>query len=82
MRNFAFTKINYILLIAGLAIIVLGFILMSGEDTFNPEIFSDRHIKIAPMVCLAGFLFEILAILWPASKKSACKVDETTGSEA
>ena len=86
MRNFAFTKINYILLIAGLAIIVLGFILMSGdattEDTFNPEIFSDRHIKIAPMVCLAGFLFEILAILWPAFKKPACKVDETTGSEA
>lgn len=70
MKNFAFTKINYILLIIGLAIIVVGFILMSGsgttEEAFNPDIFSDMRIKVAPMVCLFGFLFEIVAILWPA----------------
>ena len=73
MRNLAFSKINYILLIVGLAIIVVGFMLMSGESTteeaFNPDIFSDMRIKIAPMVCLFGFLFEILAILWPAKKE-------------
>ena len=73
MRNLAFSKINYILLIVGLAIIVVGFMLMSGESTteeaFNPDIFSDIRIKIAPMVCLFGFLFEIVAILWPAKKE-------------
>ena len=72
MRNLAFSKINYILLIVGLAIIVVGFMLMSGESTteeaFNPDIFSDMRIKIAPMVCLFGFLFEIVALLWPAKK--------------
>ena len=72
MKNFAFTKTNYILLIIGFAIIILGFILMAGdattEDAFNPEIFSDFRIKVAPMVCLFGFLFEIVAILWPAKK--------------
>ena len=73
MRNLAFSKINYILLIVGRAIIVVGFMLMSGESTteeaFNPDIFSDMRIKIAPMVCLFGFLFEIVAILWPAKKE-------------
>ena len=73
MRNLAFSKINYILLIVGLAIIVVGFMLMSGESTteeaFNPDIFSDMRIKIAPMVCLFGFLSEIVAILWPAKKE-------------
>ena len=73
MRNLAFSKINYILLIVGLAIIVVGFMLMSGEssteEAFNPDIFSDMRIKIAPMVCLFGFLFEIVAILWPAKKE-------------
>lgn len=73
MRNLAFSKINYILLIVGLAIIVVGFMLMAGESTteeaFNPDIFSDMRIKIAPMVCLFGFLFEIVAILWPAKKE-------------
>lgn len=72
MKNFAFTKINYILLVVGLIIIVAGFILMSGdattEEAFNPDIFSDRRIKVAPMICLFGFLFEIVAILWPAKK--------------
>ena len=73
MRNLAFSKINYILLIVGLAIIVVGFMLMSGESTteeaFNPDIFSDMRIKIAPMGCLFGCLFEIVAILWPAKKE-------------
>lgn len=72
MNNLAFTKTNYILLIVGFAIILAGFILMAGdgttEEAFNPDIFSDRRIKIAPMVCLFGFLFEIVAILWPAKK--------------
>ena len=72
MKNFAFSKINYILLAIGFVIILAGFILMSGdattEEAFNPDIFSARRIKVAPMVCLFGFLFEIVAILWPSKK--------------
>ncbi len=72
MNNFAFSKINYILLVVGFAIVVLGFILMASEPTteeaFNPEIFNAQHTKVAPMVCLFGFLFEIVAILWPSKK--------------
>jgi membrane-bound ClpP family serine protease len=72
MNKFAFSKTNYILLVIGLAVIVLGFILMSGsgttEEAFNPEIFNDTRIKVAPMVSLFGFIFVIVAILWPAKK--------------
>ena len=73
MKNLAFSTINYILLAIGFLIIIIGFILMSGdattEEAFNPDIFSDMRIKVAPMVCLFGFLFEIVAILWPAKKE-------------
>ena len=71
-RNLAFDKTNFILLLAGMVLVILGFILMGGSGTteteFNPDIFSDLRIKVAPMVCLFGFLFEIVAILWPAKK--------------
>jgi hypothetical protein len=68
-ESFALGKENYILLIIGFAIIVLGFILMIGgksEDpnVFNEEqIFSFRRITLAPIVVLAGFIFEIWAIM-------------------
>ena len=73
MSDFAFSKINYILLAIGFAIVLLGFILMSGEGTteeaFNPDIFSDLRIKVAPMVSLLGFIFVIVAILWRSKDK-------------
>lgn len=66
-QNFAFTKLNFVLLAIGMGIVILGFILMSGpgstEAGFNPDIFSVRRIKVAPAVCLVGFLFIIAAIL-------------------
>lgn len=72
-NNFAFGKINYILLTVGIVIILAGFCLMSGDATteqaFNPDIFSDTRIKLAPMVSLFGFVFIIVAILWPAKTK-------------
>lgn len=72
-KNLAFSKINYILLVVGLVIILIGLFLMSGsgttEEAFNPEIFSDTRIKVAPMVSLFGFLFMIVAILWPSKEK-------------
>ena len=69
-RNYAFGKINYILLVVGLLIVVTGLFLMSGsgttEEAFNPDIFSSRRIDVAPMVCLAGFVFIGFGILFPS----------------
>ena len=63
----AFDKTNYILLAVGMVVIIVGFLLMTGpgstEGTFEPDIFSVRRIKIAPLVCLFGFLFMIFGIL-------------------
>ena len=73
MSDFAFSKVNYILLAIGFAIVLLGFVLMSGEGTteeaFNPDIFSDLRIKVAPMVSLFGFIFVIVAIIWRSKDK-------------
>lgn len=67
MRNFAFDKTNYVLLAIGMVVILLGFFLMSGsgssETAFNPDIFSARRIKVAPVVCLFGFLFMTYGIM-------------------
>ncbi len=66
-KNLAFGPLNYIMLGIGIAIVVVGFILMAGsgttEDTFNPEIFSDLRIKVAPITSLFGFIVVIAAIL-------------------
>ena len=68
-ESFALAKENYILLVIGFVIIVLGFILMIGGKSEDPtvfneeEIFSFRRITLAPMVVLAGFIFEIWAIM-------------------
>ncbi len=66
-RNLAFDRINYILLVAGMVIVVIGFILMSGagstESAYNPDIFSARRIKVAPVVCLIGFVSMIYAVM-------------------
>lgn len=75
MNNLAFGKINYILLVVGVLIIIAGLALMTGgsttEEAFNPEIFSDRRIKVAPLVALFGFIFVVVAILWKPKKNKA-----------
>ena len=64
-RDFAFGKENFILI--AVACIVLGFILMSGggsgDNTFNPDIFSARRIVVAPVVTVIGFVMMIFGIL-------------------
>ena len=68
MSDFAFTKINYILLAIGIAIVIVGLILMAGEGShegvFNADVFSARRIKVAPLVSLAGFVFIMIAIMY------------------
>jgi hypothetical protein len=67
--DFALGKENYYLLIIGFVIIIIGFLLMAGGKSDNPnvfnkdEIFSFRRITLAPMVVLFGFIFEIYAIM-------------------
>ena len=59
-KNFAFDKVNYILLAVSMAVVVIGFLLMIGPNSsdtaFEPDIFSARRIKVAPVVCLLGFV--------------------------
>lgn len=66
-RNFALGRINFILLAVGVAVVIIGFILMSGpgstEAAFNPDIFSVRRIKVAPVVCFIGFVSIVFAIM-------------------
>ena len=69
----AFSKKNYILLAIGMAIVIIGLVLMSGEGSaegvFNPDIFSARHIKVAPLVSLFGFIFIMFAIMYKPKAK-------------
>ena len=66
-RNFAFDKVNSILLAVGMAIVVIGFLLMTGagssDTVYEPDIFSVRRIKVAPIVCLFGFVSMIYAVV-------------------
>ena len=80
MDNFAFDKKNYIMLAIGMLVVIIGFILMAGagsnESAFNPDIFSVRRIRVAPVVCLFGFVFIIFAIMHkPADKQDEVKED-------
>ena len=64
---FAFGRTNFILLAIGMAVVIIGMVLMSGsgsgETTFDASIFDARHVKAAPAVCLFGYLFMIYAIV-------------------
>ena len=59
---------NYILLAVGMAVVIVGFLLMTGpassETAYEPDIFSVRRIKVAPIVCLIGFVSMIFAIVY------------------
>ena len=66
--GFALGKENYRLLAIGFVIIVIGFLLMLGGKSDDPSEFSDkifsfRRITLAPVIVLAGFIFEIWAIM-------------------
>ena len=68
VNSFVFEKKNYTFMLVGLAFIALGFILMAGggsddPNVFNPEIYNWRRIRLAPALVLIGFGFEVYAIL-------------------
>lgn len=66
--EFLFDKINYKILLIGIGVITLGFILMSGggsddPNVFSEEIFNFRRIRLAPTTVLIGFGITIYAII-------------------
>ena len=72
--NLIFGKKNYKFMFIGLAFIAIGFILMSGggsddPNVFDPEIFNFRRIRLAPTLVLIGFGIQIYAILLNPDKK-------------
>ena len=66
--TFLFGKRNYLIMIVGLVVITLGFILMAGGGSDNPEVFNEeiynwRRIRLAPTLVILGLGIEIYAIL-------------------
>lgn len=66
-EQFLFGKKNYLFMLIGLAVIALGFVLMSGggsdnPNVFNPAIYNWQRIRLAPTLVLVGFGIEIYAI--------------------
>lgn len=71
-----FTKKNYTILVTGVALIGLGYLLMMGggsddPNVFNPEIFGTQRITVAPIVCLLGFAAIVVAIMWKDKSNTA-----------
>lgn len=71
--GFAFGRLNYILMAAGLIILALGYILLSGggsddPNTFNEAMFDNRRLVVAPILIIVGFVVEILAIMYRGRK--------------
>ncbi|MFA9190540.1 DUF3098 domain-containing protein [Flavobacterium sp. FZUC8N2.13] len=67
-KEFLFDKINYKILLIGIGVIALGFILMSGGGSDDPNVYSDaifnfRRIRLAPTTVLIGFGITVYAIL-------------------
>lgn len=71
--KFLFEKRNYVIMLIGLAFIGLGFILMAGggsdnPDIFNADIYNFRRIRLAPTLVIIGMGIEIYAIMAKSKK--------------
>ena len=72
-KEFIFKKSNYLIMIVGIIFIGLGFLLMSGGGSDDPNIFSTeiynfRRIRLAPSLVLIGFGIQVYAILYKGKK--------------
>ena len=68
------SKRNYVILIIGSILIIIGYILMSGEGStpaaYNPDIFSRLRICFAPIICLLGYLLNVVGIIYITKKNN------------
>lgn len=77
--RFIFEKKNYIVMLIGLIFLVVGFALMSGggsddPEVFNPDVFNWRRVRLAPIIVILGFAIELYAILLnPDASKTSKK---------
>ena len=73
VNTFALGKINYILIAAAFALVIIGFVLMTGENStpgnYNPDIFSWRRIVLGPTISFIGFISIVFAIMYKNNKK-------------
>ena len=70
----AFGPVNYILMVAGIVILAIGYLLLSGggsddPNTFNPAMFDSRRLTVAPILIVLGFVVEIVAIMFKGKKQ-------------
>ena len=68
-KGFVFEKRNYMIMLIGMAFLAIGYLMMIGggsedPEIFNPEIFSSRRIVLAPIMILIGFGIEVYAIMY------------------
>jgi len=72
-NSVALSKTNWLICGVAVLFIIFGFLLMAGPGTtadyFNPDIFSARRIRVAPVVCVIGFMLMIVGILYPTKDK-------------
>lgn len=71
--QFVFEKKNYIIFFVGIALMALGYILMSGggsddPNVFNEEMFNFRRITLAPIIIIIGIALEFVAIFYKSKK--------------
>ena len=67
-NNIFFTKKNYLIIIAGILVFVIGYFLMAGGNPEDPsdysdEIFNFRRLTLAPFVAIAGYVIVLLGII-------------------
>ncbi len=67
--QFAFGKVNYILMAIGIIILAIGYILLAGggsddPNVFNPAMFDTQRLYVAPILIVLGFVVEIVAIMY------------------
>ena len=72
-KRFALPEKNLWYLLAGLAVMVLGFVLLAGGSSddpqvFNPEIFNFRRMYVAPFLIVAGIVIEVVAIMYKGKR--------------
>lgn len=84
-KDFAFGRTNFILLGIGMLVVVIGFLLMAGgsstNEAYNPDIFSARRIKVAPVVCFIGFVSMIYAVVHNPDKPFPWQKHNNTNPE-
>jgi hypothetical protein len=74
-KPFVFQRINFLIFFVGLALMAVGYLLMVGggsddPNVFNEEIFSTRRIRVAPLLIILGFIVEVIAIMYQPKKEA------------